>query len=477
MQLRAEGSTLVMPYASIEVDPRAPDTAVSSVLIEAKLVWAGDVLAVAHVRPRALVRVRDLGLDVPAGHDLVVAHAEIVNGRIVDAGLVLPNGVCVPGGHRMSVRIGRAILKLAFVEDDAEIVPRFAGDRRTAYGILGAAALHLVALGLVVHGRAPDNATDEVAMETMKGYLAAAEARANAELAQAMAAAPPNDVEGGSTSSLASHTPGKQAPKPDEGTAGDPSRVKEGARARVTRGSDTRAAKPDDRALAASFGLLSILGADKTGQEAGSSPWAADTGRAAMGNIWGTRIDDAAGAAGLSLSGAGSGAGEGGGFTFESAGSDEGGIGTIGHGHGTGYGVGYASGDGNGHGRIGGTHVVKSPSIRCGEDPVTHKPGCSTQVNGRLPPEAVQRVVRASFGRLRGCYEQGIQRNPDLEGRIAVKFVIDREGQVAMTSVEDRTLPDDSVAKCVARAYEAMTFPKPEGGIVTVVYPVVFSRD
>jgi hypothetical protein len=43
-----------------------------------------------------------------------------------------------------------------------------------------------------------------------------------------------------------------------------------------------------------------------------------------------------------------------------------------------------------------------------------------------------------------------------------------------MASVADRDLPDAEVAACVARAYTSMSFPKPEGGIVTVVYPVVF---
>lgn len=102
--------------------------------------------------------------------------------------------------------------------------------------------------------------------------------------------------------------------------------------------------------------------------------------------------------------------------------------------------------------------------------------GGDMKFSGRLPPEAIQRVVRQSFGRLRLCYERGLLHSPDLEGRIAVKFVIDRDGQVTMASVAERSLEDASVAACVARAYEAMSFPKPEGGIVTVVYPVVFSR-
>ena len=52
----------------------------------------------------------------------------------------------------------------------------------------------------------------------------------------------------------------------------------------------------------------------------------------------------------------------------------------------------------------------------------------ATQVNGRLPPEVIQRIVRQNFGRFRLCYENGLRNNPNLQGRVTVKFVIDRSG-------------------------------------------------
>jgi TonB family protein len=95
---------------------------------------------------------------------------------------------------------------------------------------------------------------------------------------------------------------------------------------------------------------------------------------------------------------------------------------------------------------------------------------------GRLPPEVIQHVIRQSFGRLRACYASALLRSPGLEGRVVVKFVIDREGEVTMASTTESSIEDASVNHCVAQAYEAMLFPKPAGGVVTVVYPVVFTR-
>jgi len=56
-----------------------------------------------------------------------------------------------------------------------------------------------------------------------------------------------------------------------------------------------------------------------------------------------------------------------------------------------------------------------------------------------------------------------------------VKFVIDRSGAVAMTADGGSDIPDGGVVSCVVRGFGNLSFPQPEGGMVTVVYPVMFS--
>jgi hypothetical protein len=36
-------------------------------------------------------------------------------------------------------------------------------------------------------------------------------------------------------------------------------------------------------------------------------------------------------------------------------------------------------------------------------------------------------------------------------------------------------MPDAQVRACVAKVFEKLVFPPPEGGIVTVTYPIMFS--
>ena len=110
-------------------------------------------------------------------------------------------------------------------------------------------------------------------------------------------------------------------------------------------------------------------------------------------------------------------------------------------------------------------HPIKAPVIR--QETIT--------VTGKLPMEVVRRVVRQHFATFRTCYEDGLRKNPDLHGRISAKFVIGQEGTVAVAQDGGSDLPDSNVVQCVVQAFKTFTYPKPEGGIVIVVFPLVFS--
>ncbi|HEY4159393.1 MAG TPA: AgmX/PglI C-terminal domain-containing protein, partial [Polyangiaceae bacterium] len=104
-------------------------------------------------------------------------------------------------------------------------------------------------------------------------------------------------------------------------------------------------------------------------------------------------------------------------------------------------------------------------------------PGARAVVQGRLPPELIQSIIRAKFGVFRECYERGLAKNPNLTGRITTRFVIDRAGNVSDARLDSSTLPDPETTECVVAAFRTFKFYPPEGGIVTVVYPIVLSPD
>lgn len=96
---------------------------------------------------------------------------------------------------------------------------------------------------------------------------------------------------------------------------------------------------------------------------------------------------------------------------------------------------------------------------------------------GRLPPEVIQRTVRAILPRVRQrCFEPALRTNPNLQGRVVVRFVIGRNGAVNLVSNGGSDLPNSNVIRCYVQSFYALRFPPPDGGQVTVSFPVSLFR-
>ena len=73
---------------------------------------------------------------------------------------------------------------------------------------------------------------------------------------------------------------------------------------------------------------------------------------------------------------------------------------------------------------------------------------------------------------LRACYQRALAAKPNLQGRVAIRLVIDEDGWLRRTSVWQNELGDSEVATCLAQELVGLQFPQPEGGKVTVIYPL-----
>jgi len=105
---------------------------------------------------------------------------------------------------------------------------------------------------------------------------------------------------------------------------------------------------------------------------------------------------------------------------------------------------------------------------RLNADALVPRPG------GRLPPEVIQRIIRGHYDEFRFCYEKGLAKDAKLKGKVVVRFVIERDGHVDQVTDDGSTLPDKDAVACVFAGYRKLVFPQPEGGIVTVIYPIKF---
>jgi hypothetical protein len=137
------------------------------------------------------------------------------------------------------------------------------------------------------------------------------------------------------------------------------------------------------------------------------------------------------------------------------------------------------------------TSFVASSHRRC------DSAGPVKPVTGRLPPELIQKIVRSRFGDFRRCYENALRLDPAVQGLIAVRFVIRRDGSVGDVREADSapgdafawgavpfaakppprhpSMLDATVSACVVATFKKLEFPAPESGIVTVTYPIMFA--
>lgn len=96
-------------------------------------------------------------------------------------------------------------------------------------------------------------------------------------------------------------------------------------------------------------------------------------------------------------------------------------------------------------------------------------------VTGSLPKDVIRRILRAHFPRMRYCYEKALATDPKLAGKVTVNFGIDKSGAVTDPKITDGTIADATMRACIVTAMKAISFPAPDGGPVTVTYPLIFN--
>jgi hypothetical protein len=85
--------------------------------------------------------------------------------------------------------------------------------------------------------------------------------------------------------------------------------------------------------------------------------------------------------------------------------------------------------------------------------------GKVAQVVGGLDKDLIRRVVRAHINEVRYCYNQGLAKDPNLKGRVAVQFQIGSTGKVPTAVVSETDVKDGSSAAASPRRSAAGSSP------------------
>ncbi len=442
--------------------------------VQVTQLWGGNAIAQKHTSEGAVsftVGGSEMEIAHWQGSDLVVTPP--VNASVfVDKLMMTGELFTLSEGHSADVMCGDFTFQISVAEKE-ERAPKAIGASiledsglRTVAGsgIAHAALLAAVAFFMPSMGLADDDTMDRQRILDLKAYI-----QSSAERDQDVK---PIDANQNDSDSAKSDPSGGRAAKDESGKMG-------GNKPVVTEGrwSAKGEEKPENATLArehalkeaAEFGMIGLLAQTQSDPNAPIVPWgnvlAGSDRESHMGNLYSGDMGDAFGT-GLSLSGLGIG----GGGSGEGIGvNDVGGLGRtldgrIGN---CGGSADCGNGNGHGHGRLPGTHVPVGPHINWKGEVTT---------NGRLDPAVIQRIVRQNSGRFVGCYQDGLRTNPNLQGRVAVGFVIDRSGEVTLArDTGGSDLADPNVRACVVKAFYSLSFPEPHGGTVTVTYPFSFS--
>ncbi len=94
---------------------------------------------------------------------------------------------------------------------------------------------------------------------------------------------------------------------------------------------------------------------------------------------------------------------------------------------------------------------------------------------GHLDRGAIQRVVNAHLYQVQGCYERQLAANPNLAGKATFQWTISTSGSVSGVRIAGSSIASVEVMSCIQGAIRGWSFPKPEGGSVTVTYPFAFT--
>lgn len=98
-----------------------------------------------------------------------------------------------------------------------------------------------------------------------------------------------------------------------------------------------------------------------------------------------------------------------------------------------------------------------------------------SEIVGGLDREVIAQYIKTQLGQILYCYERQLSANPNLYGKIAVKFTIAGSGSVETQSINDTTLKNSSVESCILSKISKWKFPEPKGGTkVLVTYPFLF---
>ena len=83
-------------------------------------------------------------------------------------------------------------------------------------------------------------------------------------------------------------------------------------------------------------------------------------------------------------------------------------------------------------------------------------------------------AMNRAKGSFRFCYQRELQNNPELSGRVVLRFTIGTDGRPKGPAIASSTLKNKEAHACLLKTVTRMTFKPPKGGVCPVRWPFTF---
>ncbi|TNF29644.1 MAG: TonB family protein [Deltaproteobacteria bacterium] len=90
---------------------------------------------------------------------------------------------------------------------------------------------------------------------------------------------------------------------------------------------------------------------------------------------------------------------------------------------------------------------------------------------GQIDKASVARVFSRRKGAIKYCYEKSLKVNPNLRGKVTIRFTIGPAGRITDIDVSENSTGDTAIAQCIVGKVKGWKFEPPSGGSVTFSYP------
>jgi pSer/pThr/pTyr-binding forkhead associated (FHA) protein len=99
----------------------------------------------------------------------------------------------------------------------------------------------------------------------------------------------------------------------------------------------------------------------------------------------------------------------------------------------------------------------------------------AAEISGDLDKATVKRYIDSKMAQIKWCYQQALLKTPDLQGEMAIEWIITPSGKVMGVKVLNSAIQSKEMEQCIVSRIGTWTFPPSKSGLPgRVRYPFVF---